>query len=165
VPSFGGPATVLKYLARYTPRVAISNQRLLDLRKGRVRFHYKDYAHGNRRRVLDLNAMEFLRRFVLHVVPPGFVRIRHYGLLANRCRQMKLARCRALLEPPPAPASATGVPSGHDVPAPQITPVRDATICPVCGVGRLLIVATLSPAVAARERDPHVATGSVFDSS
>src|SRR5207247_3072337 len=95
--SFGGPAQVLKYLARYTHRVAISNQRLLALQDGRVTFRYKDYAEGQRRKNMTLSAEEFLRRFVQHVLPKGFVKIRHYGLLASRHREEKLARCRGLL--------------------------------------------------------------------
>ena len=85
-PPFGGPEQVLKYLARYTHRVAISNARLLDFEDGMVRFRYKDYAHGNRKRVMTLTALEFVRRLLLHVLPTGFMRIRHYGILANRHR-------------------------------------------------------------------------------
>ena len=95
---FGGPEQVLKYLARYTHRVAISNSRLLDFEDGMVRFRYKDYAHGNRKRVMTLSAVEFVRRLLLHVLPTGFVRIRHYGILSNRHRHEKLALCRQLLD-------------------------------------------------------------------
>ena len=91
------PKQVLKYLARYTHRVAISNARLLDFEDGMVRFRYKDYAHGNRKRVMTLTALEFVRRLLLHVLPTGFMRIRHYGILANRHRHEKLALCRRLL--------------------------------------------------------------------
>ena len=94
---FGGPEHVLRYLAKYTHRTAISNHRLTSLRDGRVSFLWKDYANGCRRRVMTLSATEFLRRFLMHVLPKGFVRIRHYGFLANRCRNEKLARCRELL--------------------------------------------------------------------
>jgi hypothetical protein len=94
---FGGPSRVLKYLGRYTHRVAISNQRLVAMKDGNVSFLWKDYAHGCRRRVMTLSAVEFLRRFLMHVLPKGFVRIRHYGFLANRCRERKLERCRRLL--------------------------------------------------------------------
>ena len=96
-PPFGGPEVVLKYLARYTHRVAISDSRLLDFEDGVVRFRYKDYAHGNRKRVMSLSASEFVRRFLLHVLPAGFVRIRHYGILSNRHRHEDLALCRELL--------------------------------------------------------------------
>ena len=94
---FGGAAQVLKYLARYTHRVAISNARLLDVDDGRVRFRYKDYADDHRQKTMTLTADEFLRRFVQHVLPKGFVKIRHYGLLANRQRAERLEQCRCLL--------------------------------------------------------------------
>ena len=94
---FGGPARVLKYLGRYTHRVAISNPRIVAMADGKVSFLWKDYRHGNKRRVMKLSAVEFLRRFLRHVLPKGFVRIRHYGLLANRHREKKLALCRGLL--------------------------------------------------------------------
>lgn len=90
---FGGPAQVLKYLARYTHRVAISNSRLLKFEQGTVTFRYKDYAKSDRQKTMQLSADEFLRRFVQHVLPAGFVKIRHYGLLANRHRQEKLGTC------------------------------------------------------------------------
>ena len=93
-----GLPQVLKYLARYTHRVAISNARILDFEDGMVRFRYKDYAHGNRKRVMTLTALEFVRRLLLHVLPTGFVRIRHYGILSNRNRRQKLVLCRRLLE-------------------------------------------------------------------
>jgi hypothetical protein len=96
-PPFGGPAQVLKYLARYTHRVAISNARLLDMDDDRVRFGYKDYADGHKRKTMTLTAEEFLRRFLQHVLPKGFVKIRHYGLLANRQRAARLEQCRCLL--------------------------------------------------------------------
>ena len=83
---FAGPEQVLAYLGRYTHRVALSNDRLVELRDGRVRFRWKDYADRDRVKVMTLEAEEFLRRFLLHVVPRGFMRIRHFGLLANRTR-------------------------------------------------------------------------------
>jgi hypothetical protein len=106
-PPFGGPAQVLKYLARYTHRVAISNGRLLKLTPsplggegrgaGTVTFRYKDYADARQHKTMTLDAVEFLRRFVQHVLPKGFTKIRHYGLLASRHRAAKLRRCRQLL--------------------------------------------------------------------
>jgi Putative transposase/Transposase zinc-binding domain len=96
-PPFGGPAQVLKYLARYTHRVAIGNQRLLQFEDGRVTFRYKDYADDHRHKSMTLGGVEFLRRFLQHVLPKGFVKIRHYGLLANRHRAERLALCRRLL--------------------------------------------------------------------
>ena len=93
-PPFGGPEHVLKYLARYTHRVAISNGRLLSLDNGQVRFRWRDSRHNNRSSVMKLDAVEFIRRFLLHVLPAGFVKIRHFGLLANRNRRQALALCR-----------------------------------------------------------------------
>src|SRR5262249_49058459 len=94
---FGGPEQVLKYLARYSHRVAISNSRLLELRDGRVTFRYQDYADTQRPKTMTLDADDFLRRFGRHVLPGGFVKVRHYGLLANRHRAERLALCRRLL--------------------------------------------------------------------
>jgi hypothetical protein len=104
-PAFGGPAQILRYLGRYTHRVAISNHRLLAFDGERVTFRWKDYAHGGKQRKMNLTAIEFLRRFFLHVLPKGFVRIRHFGFLSNRHRASRLAICRQLLgwstpEPP-----------------------------------------------------------------
>jgi Putative transposase/Transposase zinc-binding domain len=96
-PPFGGPEHVLKYLARYTHRVAISNGRLLGLDHGLVRFRWRDSRHNNRSSVMRLDATEFIRRFLLHVLPAGFVKIRHFGLLANRNRSHALALCRSHL--------------------------------------------------------------------
>ena len=94
---FGGPKQVLKYLARYTNRVAISNQRIQSFDNGRVSFSWKDYAHGNQKRIMTLNSVEFIRRFLLHVLPTGFMRIRYYGFFANRHRAEKLQLAQKLL--------------------------------------------------------------------
>ena len=94
---FAGPEQVLDYLGRYTHRVALSNDRLVEHHDGRVRFRWKDYADHDRAKVMTLDAREFLRRFLLHVVPRGFMRIRHFGLLANRTRRGTVTRCRDLL--------------------------------------------------------------------
>jgi predicted small integral membrane protein len=96
-PPFGGPEHVLKYLARYTHRVAISNGRLIGVENGQVRFRWRDSRHNNRRSTMRLEATEFIRRFLLHVLPAGFVKIRHFGLLANRNRWRALALCRVYL--------------------------------------------------------------------
>src|SRR5687767_7813166 len=128
---FAGPKQVLSYLARYTHRVAISNRRLLALDEdGGVSFRWKDYRANGRTKpkVMRLPAGEFMRRFLLHVLPDGFHRIRHYGLFANSHRAAMLARCRELLDVPPAPAEADGG-SGKE-------PRRvkaDAPPCPCCG--------------------------------
>ena len=95
---FGGPEQVLHYLARYTHRVAISNHRLLSIADGKVCFRWKDYTHGGKQRNMTVSAEEFLRRFMLHVLPRGFVRIRFFGFLANRRRKQLLPLCRQLLE-------------------------------------------------------------------
>jgi hypothetical protein len=104
-PAFGGPLQVLRYLGRYTHRVAISNHRLLAFDGEHVTFRWRDYAHGNKSRVMTLHATEFLRRFFLHVLPKGFVRIRHFGYLANRSRTTQLALCRQLLVGDSTPAA------------------------------------------------------------
>jgi len=150
-PPFGGPGQVLKYLARYTHRVAISNRRLLALTDGRVNFQWTDYAHGNRKKVMSLAAVEFIRRFLIHVLPTGFMHIRYYGFLANRLRDMKLALARELL--------ARG-PSGHTSPDEVASPTpvdHDNGTCPVCKKGRLVLVETF-------RRHPGVLPP-VFDSS
>jgi hypothetical protein len=97
--AMGGPEQVLRYLGRYTHRIAISNHRLLDFDQEHVTFRWKDYAHGSKQRTMKLAAGEFLRRFFLHVLPKGFVRIRHFGLLANRFRHYNLALAKSLLTP------------------------------------------------------------------
>lgn len=137
-PPFGGPAQVLKYLARYTHRVAISNQRLVKLEDGRVTFRYKDYADSQRSKTMTLDADEFLRRFLQHILPSGFVKIRHYGLLANRHRQERLAVCRRLLLV--ANLAAT-------LPHTQAAPLEPAQLrcCPQCR-GPHLVYRPLPPA-------------------
>jgi hypothetical protein len=135
---------VLKYLSRYTHRVAISNQRLVFVGEGIVRFRYKDYAAGGTTKVMELRAEEFLRRFLLHVVPPGFVRIRHFGLLANRTRQAKLTRCRQLLAVAAAAATSLLPASPSETPTASPAPAAAAR-CPGCGGGRLRVTARLAP--------------------
>lgn len=134
-PPFGGPAQVLRYLARYTHRVAITNSRLVRLEEDRVTFTFKDYAQGDVIREMTLPAEEFLRRFLLHVLPERFVRIRYYGLLSNRQRQASLARCRQLLaaEAPPA----AGRQDWSELL--QRLTGRDPEQCEVCGRGRLVL--------------------------
>jgi len=144
-PPFGGPAQVLKYLARYSHRVAISNRRLLWMADGRVTFEWKDYADGNRTKVMTLEAVEFIRRFLLHVLPSGFVHIRHFGFLANRRRKAMLALCRSLLAVPPVNdvgANATGeCDSASEEPL--------AHRCPACKLGRMIVIQTLTAAAVA----------------
>jgi hypothetical protein len=144
-PPFGGPRQILDYLSRYTHRIAISNHRLLRLEGEEVVFTWRDRAHGDRQRTMRLHAHEFLRRFLLHVLPDGFVRIRSYGLLANRDRQEKLARCREALGvaagDPPQPASEAG---WAELLA-RLTGT-DPNRCPRCGTGRLHLVAEIPAA-------------------
>jgi hypothetical protein len=138
---WNGAVTTLKYLARYTHKAAISNHRLVDLADGRVSFRWKDYAHGGRQGIMTLDSVEFVRRFLMHVLPSGFVRVRHYGLLANRHRQEKLARCRELLGM--AATTPTDVaPVTPPVPETTVTPTR---VCPRCGSGRMFVIAELPP--------------------
>jgi len=138
---FAGPEPVLAYLGRYTHRVALSNDRLVDHRDDRVQFRWRDYADHDRVKVLTLETDEFLRRFLLHIVPRGFMRIRHFGLLANRTRRATAARCRALLgQPPPEDVP----PESVAVLLHRLTGV-DLSRCPVCGEGRLQITVIIGP--------------------
>jgi Putative transposase len=136
-PPFGGPERVLKYLAGYTHRVAISNQRLVSLAEGRVTFRYKDYAEDRRQKTMSLSAEEFLRRFVQHVLPKGFVKVRHYGLLANRRRAERLEVSRQLLLLVTTAALLTGTPS-RETEAIESVRVR---CCPQCGSVRRTTIA------------------------
>src|SRR5436309_13758968 len=142
-PPFAGPEHVLAYLGRYTHRVALSNDRLVAVADGRVRFRWRDYADGDRVKLMELDIDEFLRRFLLHVVPDGFVRIRHFGLLANRRRAAALAQCRVLLTQPPPVERPESV---RDLML-RLTGV-DIERCPVCQQGRLQQVERLAPAPA-----------------
>ncbi len=132
-PPFGGPEQVLKYLARYTHRVAISNRRLVSMEDGRVTFEYKDYADANKSKVMTLEATEFIRRFLLHILPSGFVRIRQFGFLANRARGKKLALCRALLGAVP-PTNPSVLDSGRKAEE------QDRKRCPACKIGHLVLI-------------------------
>ena len=134
-PPFGGPQHVLHYLARYTHRVAISNHRLVDFTDGKVTFRWKDYAHGNKRRLMTVTAEEFLRRFLLHTLPRGFVRIRFFGFLANRRRATSLALCHQLLEINPQLRSIP--------PATAEQPTRGSWTCPLCG-GPMVVIERLT---------------------
>jgi hypothetical protein len=135
-PPAAGPEVVLKYLARYTHRVAISNPRIERIADGQVTFRYQDYAQRGRTRRLTLSAAEFLSRFVRHVLPKGFVRIRSFGILANRRRGDRLDRCRELLDAPIAqelPSADSSFPDGED-----------ELRCPLCRRGRLQLTAEIA---------------------
>ena len=133
-PPFGGPEQVLKYLARYSHRVAIANDRLVSLEEGHVTFRWKNYAQGGRWQTMTLLAVEFIRRFLLHVLPQGFVRIRHYGFLCNRLRATLVPLCRKLLGQVFLTAALTekiaGITTAESMDTPEV-------VCPVCGRGRL----------------------------
>jgi hypothetical protein len=142
-PPFGGPEQVLKYLARYTHRVAIANSRLESIDDGQVTFRWKNYAQGQAWQSMSLSADEFLRRFLLHVLPSGFVKIRHFGFLGNRRRRERLAAARKMLGDgarPPSNCDAKATPRGT-----QEEPDRAAASCPACRRGVLAIIGTLSP--------------------
>ena len=140
-PPFGGPERVLDYLGRYTHRVAISNHRLIELKDGQVTFAYKDYKHEQRQKVMTLSADEFLRRFLLHVLPDGFQRIRHYGLLGNRHRAENLARCRDLLAMP-VPILQPGCDYRERC---RQLGGQDPFQCPNCRTGQMVRIAILLP--------------------
>jgi Putative transposase/Transposase zinc-binding domain len=127
--AFGGPRQVLRYLGRYTHRVAISNHRLVSFDGERVTFRWKDYAHGSKTRRMTLTATEFLRRFFLHVLPKGFVRIRHFGFLGNRFRAARVKLCRQLLTNAPAQPSTAQVPH----------PEAAIWHCPHCGAVMVIV--------------------------
>jgi hypothetical protein len=135
-PPFGGPEHVIKYLARYTHRVAISNGRLLEMHDGRVTFRWRDSADGNQQKQMTLDTVEFIRRFLLHVLPSGFMKIRHFGFLANRNRREGLALCRSLLPPPPPRISAL------------LTETQQRAVerkCPFCKTGKLHVIDRIPP--------------------
>ena len=136
---FAGPEQVLDYLGRYTHRVAIANSRLLGLDNGQVRFRWKDYRQPAMPKVMTLAADEFIRRFLLHVLPDGFRRIRHFGFLANAHRTARLATIRASLDVPPAEAEAS--PADYRTRYAQLTG-RSLDICPCCG-GQMVEIAIL----------------------
>ncbi len=133
---FAGPQQVLDYVGRYTHRVAISNHRLLDIENDRVSFEWKDYRQGGEVKVMTLSAEEFIRRFLLHVLPDGFHRIRHYGLFANGHRADKLALCRKLL----GVSGGTETNGDHDAGG-EAVEKTDPPPCPCCG-GRMRAIET-----------------------
>ena len=144
---FAGPEQVLDYVGRYTHRVAISNNRLLDIAQDKVTFRYKDYRHEAQQKTMTLEAEEFIRRFLLHVLPEGFQRIRYYGFLANRYREQKLARCRELLDMrAPEPPALEGVKVYRE----RYQELIGTSLweCPVCHQGRMLLIEILP-------RSPH----------
>jgi hypothetical protein len=126
-PAFGGPEQVLRYLGRYTHRVAISNHRLVSFDGNQVTFRWKDYARGNKQRLMRVSAAEFIRRFLVHVLPKGFVRIRHFGFMANSQRSTSLELCRKLLGMPPV------------LPSTETASANSGWLCPVCRAPMIVI--------------------------
>jgi hypothetical protein len=156
-PPFAGPQQVLDYVARYTHRVAIANHRLIDMDDGHVRIRYKDYraARADTQKTMTLAITEFIRRFLLHVLPPGFHRIRHYGFLGNRHRTAKLDRCRQLLGSPtsaPTRRAATTAPDYRDR-VEALTGVS-LRVCPACHHGEMTVIERLVPAARTRFVSP-----------
>jgi len=155
-PPFAGPEQVMDYVGRYTHRVAISNQRILDIENGQVKFTWRDYRDHNQQKIMPLSADEFIRRFLLHVLPSGFHRIRYYGFLANPHRQRKLEQCRQLLGSgpalaPPVASSESATPEDYRDRYERLTG-RSLRECPVCHGGRMITVQALpsvpcSPAI------------------
>lgn len=143
---FAGPQQVLDYVGRYTHRVAISNNRILNLEDGQVTFRYKDYRNGSQQKTMTLSADEFIRRFLLHVLPEGFHRIRYYGFLGNRYRKEKLEQCRHLLGmvplQPHSPTEATEL-DYHD----RYEALTGSSLweCPACHRGRMIVIADILP--------------------
>jgi Putative transposase/Transposase zinc-binding domain len=154
-PPFGGPDQVLDYLGRYTHRVAISNNRLLSEDQEQVRFRYKNYrAHqSQQKRTMTLAAGEFIRRFLLHTIPPGFQRIRHYGLLASRTKRTTLSHCRQLL----GVSRNDLLPTAADIALSLPGLTQDLLRCPECGIGQMLRIETIPP--------PRIPLLRSFDSS
>lgn len=143
-PPFGGPRRVLDYLGRYTHRIAISNDRLQGLDQGQVTFRWRNYTRARRQQTMTLRAHEFIRRFLLHVLPEGFVRIRYYGFLANRHRVRKLRQCRSLLGISETGQSPPLQRPGWQVLLQSLTGI-DPTLCPICKQGRIVTIGTIEP--------------------
>lgn len=138
-PPFGGAEKVIEYLGRYTHRVAISNNRILSDKDGDISFKWKDYRDGNKQKIMTLSANEFIRRFLLHILPPGFRKIRHFGIFASRNKTKHIALCRKL-----APAKFKTKPETTEQ---RLTRIFGAgwNLCPICGTGHL---SRASPAIA-----------------
>jgi Putative transposase len=139
------------------PRVAISNNRLLDIAEGKVTFRYKDYRHGAQQKTMTLEAEEFIRRFLLHVLPGGFQRIRYYGFLANRYREQKLTRCRELMGMPAPESPALEASKDYSEGYKELTG-SSLWECPVCHQGRMLVIEILP-------RSPHSHPTPIKDTS
>jgi hypothetical protein len=140
---FAGPAQVLEYVGRYTHRVAISNDRLLSMDDGKVRFRWKDYRDGDQQKTMTLDGTEFIRRFLIHVLPDGFHRIRYYGFLGNHHRTQKLELCRALIGM--APPAADAAPAADYRQRFEALTGQSLRRCPYCGAGTMLVISCIAP--------------------
>jgi hypothetical protein len=140
-PPFAGPEQVLRYLGRYTHRIAISNERLVSMKDGQVTFRWKDRVHGNEKKLMILDAGEFMRRYLLHVVPKGLMRIRHYGLFANAVIHKLIPRCRELLGLAVRNVTDTDDPGERETWQELMHRLtgKDVTLCPQCNTGRLIV--------------------------
>ena len=157
-PPMAGPEQVLRYLGRYTHRIAIGNERIVAHEKGEVAFSYKDRKHGGARETKTLPGAEFTRRFLLHVVPRRFVRVRHFGLLANGVKVHRLALARSLLGTPAPPEPSPPLRESWQDTYRRLVG-KDPLLCPACGVGRLVLVADIprsprSPRTSSPSRSP-----------
>jgi hypothetical protein len=139
------PETIVNYLARYTHKIAIDDHRLIDCDQQHVRFRYKDYRDHDKHKVMQLESQEFIRRFLQHVLPDGFMRIRHYGFLANRCRRQRLDEIRAALATRVDEAPTSGARLGHVREIDRATTTPATCPCPKCKQGRLIVIAVLPP--------------------
>ena len=151
--AFAGPQSVLDYIGRYTHRVAISNHRIISVKDGLVTFSYRDSRDANRRKAMSLPAHEFIRRFMLHAVPTSFMRVRHFGFLANRRKKTALSRCRELLGLTPDVARADA--KTTDELLLELTG-KDLKACPACRTGRMKIVGEIVPLWALSDNRPRL---------
>ena len=149
---FGSPHTVLDYLGRYTHRVALSNDRILNVQNGQVTFSYRDRKDEDRKKSMPLDAHEFIRRFLLHVLPEGFMRVRHFGFLANRAKKHALTQCRKLLGLNPA---LPEIPNQSAIDLLRELTGIDLSRCPCCHKGTMIVVAELPRYQAPRDGIPH----------
>jgi hypothetical protein len=143
-PPFSNAEKVMEYLGRYTHRVAISNNRLVKLEGGQVTFRYRDRNDNDTVKLMRVDASEFIRRFLLHILPDGFMKIRHYGLLSNRSRKSKLTQCKKLLGVQPLDENLEGQREAWQDLLARITGV-DPRICPLCGKGKMMLKKVLNP--------------------
>jgi predicted Zn-ribbon and HTH transcriptional regulator len=150
---FGGPEKVINYLGRYTHRVAISNNRIKNIEDGKVTFSYKDYRDCSKEKEITLEAGEFMRRFLLHVLPDNFYKIRYYGILSSRKKKIKLAKCRQVLEVKNSDEEKFEVPKSWEEILYELTGI-DVTQCPKCKKGRMIPVEIIKPGALNLNRSP-----------